>query len=196
MHIALKRFLDNRPLLTGPGAESKLSTLLELLNGANLTGQESRARGRLLGLLNQLSQTQQICNLDARRSTNGFVPNKNRDSALAELNKRVSRYRISPVCTFSERYGLIVRYRITGTSLTRLFEAQAASFVISLAVAGKTEKLRACDCGKWFVGRTHTQLFCSAKCRVRHFKSSEKWKAHHRDYMRDYYRLKMSGKVK
>lgn len=191
----MKRLLEPEHLVRGLEAEKRLRILLTLLNGKELNGREHKARGRLIGLRNQFDLTQRICGRNAR-GTRNITGDRQRNEALRNLNRLVSAYRMSPVCTLSQQSGLIVRYRHTAPTLTQSFEAEAASFIISLASVRLLERLRACTCGKWFFGRTSTQRFCSPTCRIRHFKSSEKWKAHRRKYMREYYRLQQSGRVK
>jgi hypothetical protein len=195
MHIAIKHLLETERLVRGLGTEARLQILLDLLNGTELSGRDRKARGRLIGLLNQFDLTQRICRRNTRSMRDSTIDRK-RNEALRDLNRRVSVYRMNPVCTSSQQVGLIVRYRHTAPTLAQSLEAEAASFIISLASVRLLERLRACICGKWFFGRTFTQRFCSPTCRIRHFKSSEEWKAHRRKYMRDYYQLKKSGKVK
>jgi hypothetical protein len=192
MQLSMKRVLDKRASILLPGLrnENKLRLLLSELNM-----KKSGAHRRLSGLLSQFKLTQQMCKEDARGLTASIV-NRKRDKALAELNRLVYQYTMRPVCTFSQNYGLIVAYRHTAPRRAQVTEAEAASLIVELAMAGLLERLRTCGCGKWFCGRTSTQRFCSATCRIRHFKSSEEWKAHRRKYMREYYRLQLSGKVK
>jgi len=64
------------------------------------------------------------------------------------------------------------------------------------ASRGLLEDILMCQCGTWLYKRVPAQRFCSAKCRLRAFKTSDRWKAHRREYMRQYYRLNKSGKVK
>jgi hypothetical protein len=75
-------------------------------------------------------------------------------------------------------------------------EAAALFNLLRLAEAGKLRRVRRCDCGKWLVARRSDQEFCSTRCRQRAFATTEKFKKRRREYMRKYYRLKMSGKVK
>jgi hypothetical protein len=186
------RVLEKRGpvIFRGPGDANRLRFLLSWLNG-----KECGARRRLSGLLNQFKLTQQVCRQDARGGA-GWIVNRKRDKALAELNRLVWQYPMRPVCEFSRSYGLIVCYRNTAPRLARVREAEAVSLIVALASVGLLERLRPCSCGKWFFGRTSEQRFCSANCRIRHFKSSDEWKAHRRKYMREYYRLQQSGKVK
>jgi hypothetical protein len=192
MQLSIKRVLDKRASILTRGLlnETKLRLLLGQLNT-----KKSRAHRRLSGLLSRFKLTQQMCKDDARGVT-APIANRKRDKALAELNRLVHRYTMRPVCKFSQNYGLIVAYHHTAPRLAQVTEAEAASLIVELAMAGLFERLRTCTCGKWFFGRTSTQRFCSPTCRIRHFKSSEEWKAHRRKYMRGYYRLQQSGRVK
>jgi hypothetical protein len=58
-------------------------------------------------------------------------------------------------------------------------------------------KVRRCQqCTKWYFGRFSHQNFCSSACRGKHFSRTEPFKEKRRKYMREYYHLKKSGKVK
>jgi hypothetical protein len=67
---------------------------------------------------------------------------------------------------------------------------------IELARRGLLQRIVACECGRWFFAKFKHQRFCGSRCRKRHHQSSEAFKAARRVYMRRYYRLKVSGKVK
>jgi hypothetical protein len=56
---------------------------------------------------------------------------------------------------------------------------------------GLLHRVRQCEtCGRWFFGRFDSQSCCSDKCRIRKYRSTEKWKQRHREQQRDRYRLK------
>jgi len=75
-------------------------------------------------------------------------------------------------------------------------ESVAAHSIIELARRGLLDRLRQCDCGKWYFARFAHQRSCSSTCRRRVYEKTEKFKTKRRKYMRKYYRLKNSGKVK
>lgn len=75
-------------------------------------------------------------------------------------------------------------------------EAEAAIAVMSLAEVNELRRLRRCLCGKWFFARREAQKSCSANCRHRLYEQTEKFRARRRRYMKQYYKLQHSGKVK
>ncbi len=75
-------------------------------------------------------------------------------------------------------------------------EIEVLQQVLTMASEGTLDYLAVCRCGRWYVRRRLDQTFCRAECRTEFRRSSETWKAHRRTYMRRYYRLKVSGKVK
>lgn len=75
-------------------------------------------------------------------------------------------------------------------------ESVAAHSIIEIAKAGLLDRINRCDCGKWYFARFRHQRSCSAICRRNLYEKTEKFKAKRRKYMRKYYRLKNSGKVK
>jgi hypothetical protein len=56
--------------------------------------------------------------------------------------------------------------------------------------------VRKCNCDRWYFARRADQRSCSPKCRHRLYEQSPEAKERRKQYMRDYYRLKKSGKVK
>jgi hypothetical protein len=68
--------------------------------------------------------------------------------------------------------------------------------IVRLAQFGYLSRLKRCPCDNWYFERVRSQQFCSSKCRQWMFSKSEKFRAHRREYMRRYYKLKMSGVVK
>jgi hypothetical protein len=75
-------------------------------------------------------------------------------------------------------------------------ESVAIHNAIELAKRGLLQRIVSCECGRWFFAKFQHQKFCSARCRKRHHEGSETFRAARRAYMRRYYRLKVSGKVK
>jgi hypothetical protein len=76
------------------------------------------------------------------------------------------------------------------------YENVLAHVILKVAKDGDLERIRKCSCNKWFFARIESQTFCSARCRRKLYESSQEYKEHRRKYMRQYYKLKTSGKVK
>ena len=60
--------------------------------------------------------------------------------------------------------------------------------VIRLSITGALQRVRLCNCGKWFWSVRNEQQHCSAKCRMKKYLSGEKVAAERRKYQRDYQR--------
>jgi hypothetical protein len=68
--------------------------------------------------------------------------------------------------------------------------------VTNLAENGLLEMVRICQCQRWFFARREDQKACSPVCRHKNYEQTEEFKTKRRAYMRGYYALKKSGKVK
>jgi hypothetical protein len=76
-------------------------------------------------------------------------------------------------------------------------KGQALNCLIYLSEHGRLDRLRECPrCKMWLYARFSHQRFCSKKCQQAYYWASPEWKAHRREWMRDYRSLKESGKVK
>jgi hypothetical protein len=67
---------------------------------------------------------------------------------------------------------------------------------MDLADDGALSLIRQCACENWFYAKRADQTACSTKCRHMKYEQTESFKAMRRKYMREYYALKKSGKVK
>jgi hypothetical protein len=124
---------------------------------------------------------------------------KKKKSASQELKRRLRHY------TFYPQFfplGKLLSFAWMSTRPDHPDASEGYDDVSAIADLAKlAEKdllghLRECLCGRWIWARFSHQRFCSAKCREREFRSSEKWKEHRRQKAREYYRLHKSGKVK
>jgi hypothetical protein len=77
-----------------------------------------------------------------------------------------------------------------------LGEQLAVWDIIRLTNFGDLEKVRQCGCAKWYYAKRTEQKACSARCRHKTYEQTEAFKQNRREYMRKYYALKNSGKVK
>jgi hypothetical protein len=70
-------------------------------------------------------------------------------------------------------------------------------WILELIDQNAVNKIRRCkQCAKWYFARVSQQEFCSSLCRGKAHAQTEPFKERRRSYMRDYYRLQQSGKVK
>ncbi len=77
-----------------------------------------------------------------------------------------------------------------------LGEQLAVWSIIHSTGLDQLEMVRQCRCEKWYFARRADQKACSAGCRHKIYEQTDAFKAKRRVYMRDYYKLKQSGKVK
>lgn len=132
------------------------------------------------------------------------------DRLVAEFDRLMSRCKIYPHLInveFSED-GLQFRWDLVRAPRkplkpwpnahrkTTLDDLDALLSIVRLGQFGYLSRLKQCPCKRWYFDRLRSQQFCSAKCRQQMFSKSEKFKAHRREYMRRYYKLKASGIVK
>ena len=76
-------------------------------------------------------------------------------------------------------------------------EADAVLALLRLAAATCLDRLQQCDqCKNWFFARFSHQRFCRTKCQQAHYRSSEDWKVHRREWMSNYRNIQRSGAVK
>jgi hypothetical protein len=75
-------------------------------------------------------------------------------------------------------------------------ESFAAYAIRQLAERKLLNRVRQCICGNYLFANFPNQRSCSPACRHRVYEQTEHFKAKRRAYMRAYYRLKVSGKVK
>lgn len=76
-------------------------------------------------------------------------------------------------------------------------EGEALLTVLRISQKGVLNRVRKCPrCGRWFFARFRHQRFCQLTCQQKHFRDSEAWKEHRREWMRDYYRKKQMPNIK
>jgi hypothetical protein len=75
-------------------------------------------------------------------------------------------------------------------------EALVAGWLVRLASEHLLDRVRRCICQRWFFAERNNRKSCSPKCRHKLYERTEEYKQARREYMRKYYRLKISGKVK
>ena len=116
------------------------------------------------------------------------------------LNNTLATFTHAPQIDLHEFYDLN-GHRVSWTMVTEqspiaLLGAQVR-WVLELIEQGAILKIRRCEqCTNWYFGRFSNQSFCSPACRGKCFSRTEAFKKNRRKYMRDYYHLKKSGKVK
>lgn len=75
--------------------------------------------------------------------------------------------------------------------------AKAVLHIMRLGQQGVLHRVRQClKCETWSFAVFRHQQFCSVRCQQSHYKSSEEWKAHRRQWMRQYRVLKREPNIK
>jgi len=116
--------------------------------------------------------------------------------ALKRIQDVISDYSTKPrVHLFGERRESL-RFGDITTSGRPTGERIAVESIMDLADNGVLPLIRQCACESWFRAKRTDQTACSTKCRHRKYEQTESFKAMRRKYMREYYALKKSGKVK
>jgi hypothetical protein len=174
----------------------------EALSGNLLTwlnGESARELGR-----NTEASRRRVCDLicnihnalDAvKRWPSHVCMPSNRVAALEdELNARLSEY---PTTTVASAYHDTI-YFDQGAIAGRYPDGESLAIhsLIRIVQAGLFYRIVRCHCGRFFFARFSHQEFCSVQCRKHHHEHSDEYRAQRRKYMRRYYRLKLSGKVK
>lgn len=184
---------------TYEGEESGINVAF-WLNGHGAKN-SAASRKRIEGLLNNLRQVLAIVanvppNFDWDNA--GYAPDyslpDSYDELTLELANRLQDYPTCPFFNVDVGGQWYIEDGVWGVRPAG--ESVAAHSILELAKAGLLDRINRCDCGKWYFARFRHQHSCSAACRRHVYETTEKFRAARRKYMRKYYRLKNSGKVK
>jgi len=112
-----------------------------------------------------------------------------------EVNRRLANYRVVPAVgpyLGQGRWDTVwrpagQRTKAASSARGRIGEAEAAAIAFSLFQPGLIGRLRECaQCNKWFFARAGQEKFCGAKCQKKRYTSTEQWRAHRSEYMKNY----------
>lgn len=178
--------------------------LAEILNGAKLS-HESCAR--VESIIQMLAQRNWfISHYEEIKPTAHSLPwQSTRFDALVartlgdgfRLNELLEHYRVIPqIDPFGNRF--FYRAADSSSSPPRSENAEIAAVMCALQLAERDEldRVRNCNCGRYFVAGRVDQNHCSTACRVKAHQSSEEFKAKRRKADRERYRLHKHGAVK
>jgi hypothetical protein len=112
------------------------------------------------------------------------------------VQRASDRYPSWPVLMWDRNHNLSFGNDFRGMKEARSEEAEAALAAMRLAEVNELIWLRQCLCGRWFFACRKTQKSCSPTCRHKLYEQTDRFKSNRRKYMKRYYRLKRSGKVK
>lgn len=79
---------------------------------------------------------------------------------------------------------------------TGMHEVGAIRNVLDLMQSGSIFKVSRCSCGKFYFRKFSHQRFCSEKCRIAEFRTSDEARRKRNEYARKLYHLHKTGKVK
>jgi hypothetical protein len=117
-------------------------------------------------------------------------------NSIKTVQRIISRYPSLPTLGWDRENNLSFGTVFTHLKRVQEEEAEAALAAMSLAEVNELTWLQRCLCGKWFFACRKTQRSCSSTCRHRLYEQTDRFRVNRRKYMRSYYRLKRSGKVK
>ena len=118
------------------------------------------------------------------------------DKLTRELNERLSLYASTPTFTLYDGRSWGIDDALDTYQRIPIGESLAARALCDLAYEGELKRVRVCICGSWFYASRVDQLSCSTACRKTKHQQTDTFKEKRRLYMREYYALKQSGKVK
>jgi hypothetical protein len=76
-------------------------------------------------------------------------------------------------------------------------DAMAFRAIVLTAERGFLHRVRQCtQCRNWFYARFKHQEYCRTECQQKHYKASDEWKEHRREYMRGYRQLTEAKRFK
>ena len=169
--------------------------------GTGVQGKNTLAsRNRLIGLLTDLQHASaELQSMVKKGPLRNFWndPPRELTDRLDRIDRRLFEYPARQSVEILEKDGSGGLYLEFGSTCGRPVGEQSAVFEIqSLLNGGQIDRVRQCACKRWYFARRADQKSCSAKCRHRLYEQSPIAKARRQKYMRDYYLLRQSGKVK
>ena len=179
-------------------------TLVRWLNGdlsptrSYLSKAAEASRDRVLALIKAINHADELLRTATDYERDYWHnPPKAVARALREIEDRLSLYPHQPYAEILWQYG---KHELGFTQFlggdAPSGERVAVSQLVHLAETKRLPLLRQCACEKWFFARREDQKACSPACRHKSYEQTEAFKAKRRAYMREYYALKKSGKVK
>jgi hypothetical protein len=163
----------------------------EFFHGKN----SAASRERIVDLMNNLRELIYLMeDVDPQFDWTNNPPPERFDELTLELCDRLGEYPTKPA--FSPNHGQewVIENAVAGHRPPG--ESVAAHAIIELAKQNLLDRIDQCVCGNWYFARFLHQRCCSAACRRKIYEKTSEFREKRRKYMRKYYRLKNSGKVK
>jgi len=111
------------------------------------------------------------------------------NSAIRTLNSVLRRLYFYPTLSFGNPYELAWEsVAVTGAMAQTVASGTAVQFILTLTASGQLDRVRKCECGRWFFALNKKKVFCCNLCRVQNFKrrDPEAHKNKQAKYMREY----------
>lgn len=114
------------------------------------------------------------------------------------LNAMLSKFTYAPQIDLHELPdGELVSWVLSVEETPMPLISEQVRLILRLIEEGTLLKIRRCQqCGKWYFAHYWHQQYCTTSCRRKHLSVTEEFKEERRKYMRRYYKLQNSGKVK
>jgi hypothetical protein len=186
-HIDLLRWLNQERLLND--------------FGSGIYGRNTAAsRNRVVRLLRALQNASvELTENVAEGTTRDYWgdPPKALTKRLRVIDEMLYQYPTRPTVEIMNKDGFGGLWIDFGSTHGRPLGEQSAVFTIQRLLNNRElERVQQCKCGRWYYSRRTDQKACSPKCRHKIYEQTPDAKARRKQYMRDYYQLKQSGKVK
>ncbi|MBZ5722893.1 MAG: hypothetical protein LAO03_21340 [Acidobacteriia bacterium] len=188
-----------------------LDDLIRFLNGTKT------ARGkRIVVILEKMLQLEEMTKtidgpMLAALSLKKVAPDRFRvqwevEKQTALLNRELRKYRFSPrAAVATGGSGGAVEWvaywrrdsREKQEERLRMMASEALEVILKLTQIGYLNRLRHCaQCHRWLYAKFRHQTFCSVTCQQKNYTQTDQWKAHRREYMREYYHSTYKGRKK
>jgi hypothetical protein len=190
--------------------EQEASPVVEWLNAAKIAPEARRNYARVLNILQQLLRLDPIADAwrPAYRRPDLMDHDDKYTKLMAEaygiadrLNASLKHYRLAPqIEPRLGEGGVYVRWEsasgsrgfsvmvcdLQGSPPFPVSEPRVIQKLLELSRKSCLKRIRACrECDRWFYAKFSHALFCSQQCQQKHFRTSETFKKHKREYMRD-----------
>jgi hypothetical protein len=175
---------DRRILLTNIAFEN----VLDWLNGSDAT---EASKQRIRKVIVELKVIGGSLPQDGRGRV---LLREEQMHAAHRTNSFLANYPATPLIGWNDR-GYLEFGQDFGRRRLEL-ESGVVYSLIDIAELGLVDRIRKCICGAWFQAGRQNQRSCSPTCRHKVYAETPAAKTRRREYMRAYYRLKTSGKVK
>lgn len=158
------------------------------------------SRERILRLISAISDANAVLDLAVEREPSRRFwakPPAFLTKALKTLQHQLNEYPMWQTVEIAPKHdGGGLQFNLSSGPGRPLGEQIAAWAIVDLARNGWLHLLRQCECEKWFVAKRYDQKACTGNCRHKRYEQTDAFKVKRRKYMREYYALKKSGKVR